>query len=236
MDVSLSRSIVSINVGTSFSEGICRSTKQSVPNVHSAVSTATTQSNYDDVIHNHWPECGSFLITCPNTCPNECGSTLPRQNSNNHITEMCPLTTISCDFYHVGCTVKLPRKDMLEHLRENSTAHTSLLAKQQADNKKQIAEQQAMIEQHESQIAFLKEKHEYEIAQLRKQLSTTQNAVIQDYPVLAMNTFEQERSLKSLWLSGPVYTHTQGYKICLGVYANGNGPVMDHTSLYIFTS
>ena len=94
-----------------------------------------------------------------------------------------------------------------------------------------------MIEQHESQIAFLKEKHEYEIAQLRKQLSTTQNAVILDYPVLAMNTFEQERSLKSLWLSGPVHTHTQGYKICLGVYTLiAMAPAMDHTSLYIFTS
>ena len=194
-------------------------------------------SNYDDVVHNHWPVCGSFLITCPN----ECGSTLPRQNSNNHIAEMCPLTTISCDFYHVGCTVKLLRKDLSEHLREKSTAHTSLLAKQQAEVNQQRAEQQATIEQQGSQITFLTkkiERLEHEVAQLRKQLSTTEvsvNAIILPHPVLAMNTFEQEKSLKSLWLSGPVHTHTQGYKICLGVYANGYGLGNGtHVSVYLF--
>ena len=89
------------------------------------------ESNYDDVIHNHWPVCGSF----PLHCPNQCESIIPRRSIVNHVNE-CPLTTINCDFHHVGCTVKFPRKDMPEHLRENLITHMSLLAashiKQQA--------------------------------------------------------------------------------------------------------
>ncbi len=92
------------------------------------------KSTYDDVTNNHWPVCGSF----PVPCPNQCGSTIQRQNIDSHVADECPLglTTINCDFHHVGCAVKLPRQDMPEHLRENLLTHISLLAtshaKQQA--------------------------------------------------------------------------------------------------------
>ena len=88
---------------------------------------------FDDVTNNHWLVCGSFPILCPN----KCGSTIQRQNIDNHVADECSLTTINCDFNHVGCAVKLPRQDMPEHLRENLLTHISLLAtshtKQQAE-------------------------------------------------------------------------------------------------------
>ena len=80
------------------------------------------ESNYDDVIHNHWPVCGSF----PLHCPNQCGSFPQRQDIDRHINNECPLTNTNCDFHQVGCMVKLPRKDIPEHLRENLIAHVSL--------------------------------------------------------------------------------------------------------------
>lgn len=40
----------------------------------------------------------------------------------------CPLTIISYDFHHVGCPVKLPRKEMPGHLKENLLTHISALA------------------------------------------------------------------------------------------------------------
>ncbi len=91
------------------------------------------KSTFDDVTNNHWPVCGSF----PVPCPNQCGSTIQRQNIDSHVADECPLTTINCDFHHVGCAVKLPRQDMPEHQRENLLTHISLLAtshaKQQAE-------------------------------------------------------------------------------------------------------
>ena len=38
-----------------------------------------------------------------------------------------------------------------------------------------------------------------------------------------MTDFEQKKEANTRWNSPPFYTHPQGYKICLQVYANGNG-------------
>ncbi len=40
-------------------------------------------------------------------------------------------------------------------------------------------------------------------------------------PNLTMTDYEQYKANKTKWYSPPVYTHHQGYKICLSVYANG---------------
>ncbi len=42
-------------------------------------------------------------------------------------------------------------------------------------------------------------------------------------PFLVMTNFQQHKRDGDLWYSPPVYTHHQGYKICLRVFANGKG-------------
>ena len=79
-------------------------------------------SNQLDVTTNHWPVCGYY----PLPCPNKCGEILQRQNLQSHITDDCPLTIIDCDFQHVGCEVRLPRKDMPAHLKRKVVHHLSL--------------------------------------------------------------------------------------------------------------
>ena len=83
-------------------------------------------SAYEDVSTNHWPECGYYPVQCTNTY----GKTITRQNLNDHVSNDCPLTVkcINCDFSHVGCEAKLPRKDMLAHLTKNVIQHVSLHA------------------------------------------------------------------------------------------------------------
>ena len=172
------------------------------------------KSTYDDVTNNHWPVCGSF----PVPCPNQCGSTIQRQNIDSHVADECPLTTINCDFHHVGCAVKLPRQDMPEHLRENLLTHISLLATSHA-------KQQHKITSLEAENRILKTK----INELEpmKQLLTTAPPIVNSRPlgppVLTMTNFRQHKRDKDQWYSPPVYTHHHGYKICLKVNANGNG-------------
>ena len=79
-------------------------------------------SQYDDVIVTHLPQCGSIQATCPNTC----GKSPLRQHMEKHIQTECPLTMTTCEFIHVGCQEKLPRKLMNVHLRENFMEHMSL--------------------------------------------------------------------------------------------------------------
>lgn len=80
----------------------------------------------NDITDNHWPVCSRF----PVICPLDCGETLERQNIEIHVGNQCQNALIECDFNFgfSGCTVKLPRKDMPAHLRENVVDHMSLLA------------------------------------------------------------------------------------------------------------
>ena len=278
------------------------------------------ESNYDDVIHNHWPMCGSF----PLYCPNQCGSFPQRQNIENHIYNECPLTTTNCDFHHVRCTVKLPRKDLPEHLRENLITHMSLLAtshtKQQAQidtlkskntslehnyhsiegefNKLKVKCAQVEIQNIQLERNAAKQRTEHQVeTQLRSKNATLEqkveavqaevtalkqeNAILrndigrlksshsrlcdevagvkeqskqlehtlktepsthviphttipQGPPVLIMANFQQHKRDGDVWYSPPVYTHHQGYKICLEVHGNGYGDGKGtHVSVYI---
>ncbi len=173
---------------------------------------------YDDVINNHWPVCGSF----PVPCPNECGSTLQRQNIDSHFADECPLTTINCDFHHVGCAVTLTQQDMPEHLRENLLTHISLLATSHA--------------KQQDEIASLKTENKIlktELEPLQQLLETAPPIVISrplGPPVFTMTNFQ----LRKRYFP-PVYTHHQGYKICLHVYGNGSGRGKGtHVSVFVY--
>ncbi len=169
------------------------------------------KSTFDDVTSNHWPVCGSF----PVPCPNQCGSTIQRQNIDSHVADECPLTTINCDFQHIGCAVKLPRQDMLEHQRENLLTHISLLATSHAKQQAEITSLKA------------------ELAPLQQMLTVTSEPL--GAPVLVMTDFQQHKRDDDDWYySPPVYTHHQGYKICLRVDANGNDTAKEtHVSVYV---
>ena len=164
------------------------------------------KSTYDNVTNNHWPVCGSF----PVPCPNQCGSTIQRQNIDSHVADECPLTTINCDFNHVGCAVKLPRQDMPEHLRENLLTHISLLATSHAKQQADIA---SLVEENK-QLRI-------ELAPLQQMLTVNSEPI--GAPVLTITNFQQYKRDGDERFSPPVYTHYQGYKICLIVNANGKG-------------
>ena len=265
------------------------------------------ESNFDDVIRNHWPVCGFH----PVRCPNECASFPQRQNRVSHVADKCPLTTISCDFVHVGCGVKLPRKDMPEHLRENFIVHISQLAVSHAklidENRSLATKNECLQESHclleeshttlsvshaglqadcselkienqslktrvtenqgsvtklqaENVARFVKLQAECNELKTKNQTLKEENmklrqemtAVSQEMktkvsveavprtsiplgpPVLTMNDFKQHKKDGDIWYSPPVYTHHQGYKICLKVYANGSGfGEGTHVSVYV---
>ena len=79
------------------------------------------------MIENHWPECGSFPVQCPKKCS---GETMERRNLKSHIDNDCPLKIVDCEFKHIGCEVRLPRKSVSKHLKEGIVPHMLLQNKQ----------------------------------------------------------------------------------------------------------
>ena len=227
------------------------------------------ESNFDDVIHNHWPVCGFH----PVRCPNECGSFPQHQNRDSHIADECPMTTISCDFINVGCAVKLPRKDMPEHLRENFLVHMSLLAASHAklmdDNRSLTAKNDSLqeivstlsasltglqsqvkdltavmsrlSESHDGLLAYNLQNQETALLEKTKRSAATDGVNVSRIKislvhstVLTMTDFQQHKKDADDWYSPPVYTHHQGYRICLKVVASGHlSGAKTHVSVYV---
>ena len=205
------------------------------------------ESNYQDVTSNHWPVCGYFPIYCPK----ECGSFLQRKKVDSHIENECPLTVIKCDFHHVGCTVELHRKDIPEHLRKNIYIHTFLLATSfskiseentayknkismlKKENEKLIAKRQELVQRIEKEKL---EPIEHEIRHFERSILKFEDVLKRQTQTLLPSTtiplgphtlimkdFQKLRVKETPWYSPPVYTHHQGYKIGLVVFANGWG-------------
>ena len=189
---------------------------------HSCQYCKKFNSSYEDVTTNHWPKC----VYYPLHCPNKCGETLQRQNLQSHITNDCPLTIIDCDFQHVGCEVRLPRKDMPAHLQEGVVRHLSLqtvsykqtVTRLEDENKELIKKQTAMSLKFEEEIQQLRE----EITKLTQDLHM-QKICTPICPVeFKLTNFEQKRKDKK-WRSSPFYTRIKGYKLCFNVCVHGDG-------------
>ncbi len=187
-------------------------------------------SRYDEVAYDHWPVCGYY----PVLCTNKCGETLQRQNLINHIDSDCPLTVIDCDFQHIGCEVRLPRRDMQAHFAESIVYHVSL---QGTKHKELTASHNELTAKHEE----LKESHckallrivrlEQENKQVKQRiekmaLDRQMQCISTPIPCAVdfiMTNFKQKKKDDIIWHSPPFYTGPMGYKLCLTIAANGQG-------------
>ena len=103
-------------------------------------------STFEDVVHSHPAECKCFLLPCPNKCTSS-ESGIQRQYLDQHVKNECLLTVVQCELHHAGCEVTLPRKDMTDHMNEDSIAHISLLAAGNHRLSKQLGEKDARTKQ-----------------------------------------------------------------------------------------
>ena len=136
------------------------------------------ESTYKDVVNNHWPVCRHH----PVKCPSECGAFPQRQNVKSHVENDCPLTMMDCDFNYAGCKVRLPRKNMPNHLQDNLAKHVSLLAISHKKQQEEIGEFTPLRRQTELEIKGLKElrmQHELEIKGIKDTQQKLQGEVNQ---------------------------------------------------------
>ena len=214
-------------------------------------------------------------------CLNKCGKVLECSKLDNHVANDCPLTMIDCEFKHVGCDVRLPRRDMpihiglavVIHLSRQAAYYEERLKMLEADNER-LAEK---CNRMESGLVELEKKLDEmtstidlgilpkDSRQLKADPNTTSlekysrntgsaNYVYGIKPAksfvcpsvirevqpstpaacLTMVNFEQHKKSNDHWVSPPFYTHTQGYKMCLRVTANGKDSGKDtHISVEV---
>ena len=66
-------------------------------------------------------------MRCPNHCTIEENPVLTRSTLQDHLENNCPEQEISCQFAEVGCTTRVERKEMADHMHELVGEHLEML-------------------------------------------------------------------------------------------------------------
>ena len=169
------------------------------------------KSTYDDVSKNHAPSCKCRPVECPNTC----GNTLQHQELEEHLSSVCPLSMVECEFSHAGCDVKMQRKDLPSHLSESVVTHISLLARENKTQSSQIERQNSEIislaRENERLNLLIKRDNENQSIEIRKlKLQFMRLASNPHVPPI-------DFKLRSGESSQPFYSHICGYKLLLTI-------------------
>ena len=98
----------------------------------------TYKSTYGDVSYHHISVCECRPVECPNTCGYD---NLQHQHLEEHLSSICPLSLVQCEFSHAGCDMDVCRKDLPSHLSDSLVTHMSLLARESRDQKLQLQKQ-----------------------------------------------------------------------------------------------
>lgn len=202
------------------------------------------RSTFEEVMTNHRPMC-EFS---PTRCPNLCGETLMYVDMDSHIHNDCPMKVLSCEFKEFGCTARLARRSMPEHLEMRSSMHMTMLARTLGDVLKKV---EAIQVEMRCEVKRLREENSH---LLKKVEAAGEDKQSNKMPIVIVNnrnsqdqrevlpcsdkhnkvalvvtaelTFNNYTKLKrenSNWFSPPFYTHQGGYRMCLEVLPNGEG-------------
>ena len=255
------------------------------PNFVEGRQVEGSESDSDNEIQNIAKGSSSISSTgsCRVPCLNRCGEVVESRRLECHIADDCPLTVTDCEFKHVGCDVRLPRRDMPVHLGQAVVLH---LSKQAANNEERLKmlevdnerlaakckrlekeyeelrqrvgnmfiafmntkeipkdpNQSSTVDHHENTNAAAEHKdnisYSYVFATKTEPTSLTPEPMKRGLSMpanLTMTNFEQHKKNNDHWVSEPFLTHTQGYKMCLRVTANGQGSGKDtHITVGIY--
>ena len=162
------------------------------------------EATYQEITEDHLPKCKKYPLECPNSCGER---DIERQHLHKHLHD-CPLEVIECEFDYAGCTEKVKRRKMQSHVESSVNAHLQLVAAHDKLQTKRIEQQEKQIRALTSQVHLLK---------------TTLQSVFIPPPIFTMSNFKQHKNDKDRWFSPPFNSHFLGYKMCIGVCANGYG-------------
>ena len=72
----------------------------------------------------HLEVCEEFRIPCPNECGQD--FRVKRKDESNHLREKCPLQPTECPYSQYGCEVRVQRRNLDQHEKEEIHTHLKL--------------------------------------------------------------------------------------------------------------
>ena len=151
----------------------------------------------------------------------------------------CQYAVVTCEFSYAGCKVALQRQLLQAHLADNVEGHLSMVSEHlQLENQQQqhmIAQLQSTVleqKQHNKQLQATVKEQQRQIDVLISALGQVPIHIL--VSEITMTDFQKCKKADDFWFSPPFYSHIGGYKMCLGVYANGRQDGRGtHVSMYV---
>ena len=120
---------------------------------------------------------------------------------------------------------------MQTHLEENVKVHLNKVSCRTKQQESQISVLQLKTEQQQQEIVALMSA----LTQVALDVQKPLVPVFVPPPDIVMTDFEKHKKAANEWFSPPFYSHIGGYKMCLGVVANGDGNgKATHVSVYFY--
>ena len=172
----------------------------------------------------HYSECPEY----PLVCPNRCGVTSIRRRAMPDHHSSCPLEPLDCPFKDAGCTEKIARKDMEDHMTANQQKHMLLIFQLlQRSNERYQELKQLMsreIDSLEESIRLNTSTPESTAQSLSCMKSILQVSLdkIGDTLTFRVRDFPRLRKKKKVWHSPP-FSIGAKVRVRLAVYPSGLG-------------
>ena len=182
----------------------------------------------------HKEECPKLPLPCPNKCEVK---SVPCEDLEAHRKE-CPLEMIRCEYYSMGCEVRMARKDQEKHKKESMEDHLMMTNHKLKNTNVQLT---AALQQITNLTAVLlqgpnsKDNHINIRSVHLGSMATIFKCGNQVCPVtIKMSEYSIKKKREVEWYSNPFFTHNKGYKMCLSIDAAGDGNDKGtHLSVYL---
>ncbi|XP_065901944.1 TNF receptor-associated factor 4-like [Dysidea avara] len=192
----------------------------------------------------HKEQCPKLALPCPNKCEVE---SLLREDMEAHRKE-CPFEMVQCEYYNVGCEERMMRKRKKEHDQEKMEEHLWMTKRKlvKTEDKLEAAEAKLVLSDRLGNLEVMMQ-HVINTTGSSDRFTTSTPWPLQLvarvktlFPIplcpvtVRMLKFNENKENEIVWHSDPFYSHNEGYKLCLSVYAAGcGGSKGTHLSVFL---
>ena len=178
-------------------------------------------------INNHYSECQKYPIPCPNNCGKK---NIPVQEVEGHLQE-CPEQVIKCSYSDLGCKDVFKRRTSENHGENSKDAHIQLL-------RSRVTLLTQVV------VQLLQDKDKPTSSSASSQTSTLplvshpwleNTKLFPSMPwIIRFDQFSKKKTQPGVkWTSDPFFTSPTGFKLCLLVFAGGDGKLgKGHVSVF----
>lgn len=175
---------------------------------------------YAERVSLHLETCPGVKVRCPQT---KCEDSIPRSELEKHKSE-CQFEVGSCKFNELGCTKRLPRRDLIAH-EEDDHQHLQ-------KSKEKVLELTKLIEEQDKMFRAQIKQQNKDIEAIKESIGSCRRYTAPIY--FRFTKFSEHKRQNKVIYSPPFYSSQGGYRLILAAWPNGNGVGKNtHVSLYV---